>query len=246
MTLPVHAVGVGPGDPELLTLKGARLIREAALVVVPVGKPDAASHALAIVEGCLDRSRQEILPLVFPMTRDRAALTKAWDDAAREVLARWREGCRIVILTIGDPMLYSTALHLCRVMTEREPGMVIEYVPGVSSITATAARGGIPLGVGDERCAILPGEVSPDELAELCGRFGTLVFLKVARSLGTVVERVRSHWPCATFFLAGRVGTARELVTTRPETLSGSAVDYLSTLIVRQTPFTTPPDGGDP
>lgn len=245
MSLPIHAVGVGPGDPELLTLKGARLIRDAQVVVVPVGRADAASHALSIAEGNLDPSRQEIFPLVFPMTKDRTSLETAWGEAARRVLDQWRSGKRIVILTIGDPMLYSTTLHLCRSMTVLEPGIQIRYVPGVSSITASAARGGLPLGTGDERCAILPGDVTDEELETLCGSFETLVFMKVSRRLEKVISGIRRLWPAATLLLASRVGTGAEMVSLHPEELGDEQVEYLSTLIVRRSPFFPSPHGGD-
>jgi len=237
VTRPIHAVGVGPGDPELLTLKGARLIRGAEVIVVPVGRPDAVSHALSIVTDHVDPTRQEIIPLHFPMTADRSRLAEAWGEGAERVIERFDQGKGIVILTIGDPMLYSTTLYLCREIADRRPDIPITCHPGVSSITACAARGGVPLGMGDEWCAIIPGPVTEGDLADLCSRFDTLVFLKISRQFDTVLQTLSRFWDDPVTLLVSRVGSEGEMVVTDLSRLAGTTPDYLSTLIVRRTPF---------
>ncbi|GAB4301243.1 MAG: precorrin-2 C(20)-methyltransferase [Desulfuromonadia bacterium] len=233
----IHAIGVGPGDPELLTLEGVCLIRGADVIVAPVGRAGGESHALAIVSGHLDPARQEILTIHLPMTADREILTAAWREGAETIISRVEEGKGVVIVTIGDPMLYSTTLYLCREIVTLRPQIGIRYHPGVSSVTASAARGGIPLGIGDERCAIIPGVVTEDELLHLCRLFDTLVFLKISRQLERVVQTVSRLWDDPVTLLVSRVGTGQEQVVTDLSSIAGTIPDYLSTLVVRRTPF---------
>ena len=135
----LYAVGVGPGDPELLTLKAARVLRAADVIVAPTGTAEAASYALGIVAGHLDRSRQLVLERVFPMSRDEQELQPHWEATASEVAGHVRAGRTVAFVTIGDPLLYSTFLYLLRSLRERHADIAVEIIPGITSVGAAAA-----------------------------------------------------------------------------------------------------------
>ena len=230
----IYAVGIGPGDPELLTRKTERIIRSVPVVCAPTGATEAASYALSVVEHLLDRSRQEVLVQVFPMTRDGAELEAAWQEAAAMVLARVREGREVAFITLGDPFLYSTFLYLHRFVREWAPEVPVEIIPGVSSITAAAAAAGIPLGQGSERLAILPSAYTDDELRGYLRDFDTVVLLKVARMFDRVYGILRELGLERNAVFVRRVGSAVEEVVFDLNRLVGKDLDYLSLLIIRK------------
>ena len=230
----IYAVGVGPGDPELLTRKAERIIRDAAVVCTPTGAADAASYALSIVDHLLDRSRQEIIPMVFPMLKQGPALESAWAAAATDVIARIDGGQDVVFVTIGDPCLYSTFLYIDRIIRQQRPDIAIEIVPGITSVTAAAAAAGIPLGIGGERIAILPATYEDAELRATLDAFDTVVLMKVSRVFDRVHALLVELGRDRSAVFVRRVGSDRQEVVHDLATLVGQPLDYLSMLIVRK------------
>lgn len=228
----IYAVGVGPGDPELLTRKAERIIREVPVICAPTGAADAASYALSIVEPFIDRSRQEVLVQVFPMKKDQAGLDAFWEEAAAQVAARVRAGEDVAFITIGDPFLYSTFLYLYRIFQERYPDIPVEIVPGISSINAAAAAAGVPLGMTSDRIAILPATYEDDDLRRTFAAFDTVILMKVHRVFDRVYALLKELGLENRAVFVRRVGGAEEEVVTPLETLLGKKLDYLSLLIV--------------
>lgn len=230
----IYAVGVGPGDPEFLTRKAERIIRQSPVICTPTGQADAASYALSIVEELLDRSRQEIIIQIFPMTKDERALQSFWETAATEVLEKIDAGQDVAFITIGDPLLYSTFLYLYRIFRERRPDIPIEIVPGISSINAAAAAAGIPLGMAGERIAILPATYADAELRHTLRDFDTIVLMKVSRVFDRVYAILLEMGLEKNGAFIRRVGSAQEEVVFDLASLVGKQLDYLSMLIVRK------------
>ncbi len=230
----IYAVGVGPGDPELVTRKAERIIREAAVIFAPTGKEDAASYALSIVAELLDHSRQEIITQVFPMKKDEADLTGFWNKATATVMERIDAGQDVVFITIGDPLLYSTFLYLYRIFREQRPDITIEIVPGISSINAAAAAAGVPLGMAGERIAILPATYEDAELRRTLQEFDTVVLMKVSRVFDQVYAILKELGLAKNSVFIRRVGSDQEEVVFDIASLVGRPLDYLSMLIVRK------------
>jgi precorrin-2/cobalt-factor-2 C20-methyltransferase len=164
----LYAVGVGPGDPELLTRKAERILRSVPVIYSPTGAADAASYALSIIEPFLDRTRQEVLTRLFPMTKDESELVPLWEETAAEVAQRVREGQDVAFITIGDPLLYSTFLYLYRIFRDKYPEIDVEIVPGITSVGAAAAAAGVSLGLSADRLAILPATYEEQQLRQTC------------------------------------------------------------------------------
>jgi precorrin-2/cobalt-factor-2 C20-methyltransferase len=230
----IYAVGVGPGDPELLTRKAERIIRSAPVICAPTGAADAASYALSIVGDLIDPSRQEILTQVFPMMKKGPELEAAWEEAAGQVISRIDGGEDVVFITIGDPLLYSTFLYIHRIILQRRPDIPVEIVPGISSINAAAAAAGLPLGMAGERIAILPAVYEDDELRTTLGQFDTVVLMKVSRVFDRVYALLREMGLAERGVFVRRVGSDRQEVVFDLASLVGRELDYLSMLIVKK------------
>jgi len=235
----VYAVGVGPGDPELLTRKAERLLRQSPVICAPTGNADAASYALVIVEQFLDRDRQEVISQVFPMQKDQAGLEEFWERAAAQVADHVRAGRDVAFITIGDPFLYSTFLYLYRIFRADYPDIEVEVVPGISSINAAAAAAGLPLGMGGERIAILPAVYADDELRKALQDFDTVVLMKVHRVFDRVYGLLRELGLERNAVFVRRVGSRQQEVVVDLAGLLGKELDYLSMLIVAKNPSFT-------
>jgi precorrin-2/cobalt-factor-2 C20-methyltransferase len=130
---------------------------------------------------------QERLVLTFPMTKDPARLVPAWDQAFAAIGERLCRGLDVAFATEGDPSLYSTFIYLAGEAPRRWPGVAIEIVPGVSSITAVPAVTGVPLADGQERIAIVPATYGLTDLEALLAQFDTVVLMKIGPEMPRIV-----------------------------------------------------------
>ncbi len=229
----IYAVGVGPGDPELLTRKAERIIGQCPVICAPTGAADAASYALSIVEHLLDRSRQEVISRVFPMMKKGPELEAAWEEVANEVIERIDKGEDVAFITIGDPCLYSTFLYIYRIIREKRADIKVEIIPGISSINAAAAAAGIPLAIAGERIAILPATYENYELRKTLQEFDTVVLMKVSRVFDRVYGLLVELGLESSSVFIRRVGSPQQEVVFDLSTLVGRELDYLSMLIVK-------------
>jgi precorrin-2/cobalt-factor-2 C20-methyltransferase len=230
----IYAIGVGPGDPELLTRKAERILRSVPVICAPTAGPADSSYALSIIEPLLDLKRQEVIIQVFPMRKDQAGLDEFWQTAAAGVAERVRRGSDVAFITIGDPFIYSTFLYIYRILREKYPDIPVEVVPGVSSINAAAIAAGIPLGQASERIAIIPAAFEEKDLLKVLSDFDTVVLMKVSRvfdGIYALLKELGLEKKCA---FISRVGTAEEEVVFDLESLLGRKLDYLSMLIVKK------------
>lgn len=177
----LYGVGVGPGDPELLTLKALRLLREADVVAAP--DTGGESHtALSIVAKHIQG--KPILYCSAPMTRDPERLERAWQESADAICTRLEEGKTVVFITLGDPTIYSTYLYIHRKVLSR--GFRGELVPGVPSFCAAAAKLNVSLCEGEERLLIVPA--SHGGLEESLSVPANKVLMKSGRQLKELKE----------------------------------------------------------
>lgn len=188
MPATLYGVGVGPGAPDLITLRALAVLRRVPVLALPRGNDHGASMAWRILRPVLgDVPGQERLLLTFPMVKDPARLAPAWDRAFAAIGERLARGQDVAFATEGDPSLYSTFIYLAREAPRRWPGVAIEIVPGVSSVTAVPAVTGVPLADGQERIAIVPATYGVGDLAELLARFDTIVLMKIGGEMPRIV-----------------------------------------------------------
>lgn len=188
MTGKIYGVGVGPGDPELLTLKAARILREADLIAIP-GKEKETCTALAIAKKAVPEiEEKEILPVVFPMVKDKKILLESHERAARDLAEQLEKGKTAAFVTLGDPTVYSTYLYVHKRL--RALGYEAEIVSGVPSFCAAAARLSVGLGEEGGSIHILPGSYP---LGEGLSLSGTKILMKSGKQIGAVKQALKDR-----------------------------------------------------
>lgn len=177
----LYGVGLGPGDPELMTLKTARLISGADVVAFPslVGGE---SLARSIAAEMIPSSAIEI-SVEVPMTTDRRPAQKAYDRGAKEISGHLADGRNVVYLCEGDPFFYGSFMYIFARLSDK---FDVKVVPGVTSITACAASAGMPLVARNERMTVLPGPLPEAELKTRIEGAETVAIMKVGRHLAKI------------------------------------------------------------
>jgi precorrin-2/cobalt-factor-2 C20-methyltransferase len=224
-------VGVGPGDPELLTVKAVRAIREADVIFAPTRRAGGRSMALEIVASHVDPERQRVKVVPFPESR----AGETWDGAARHILAALGDDRRGVFLTEGDPMLFGSFGRLMTALRTLQPGLLIEIVPGVSSVTAAAAAAGVELTDYDDRLAIVPATTTLTEVDDALRQFNCVVILKVGVVLGDLLRLLDRHGLMDQAVYVRRCGWPEQEIIHEPRRLLADPPrDYFALLIVRR------------
>ncbi len=229
----LYGVGVGPGDPELITLKGLRVLRAAATVYVPASPVGRGSLARAIAAEHLDATHQRIVELPFAMRASPERMAAQWRANAAAIAEGLVGGADAAFLTEGDPMLYSTFVHVAGALRELRPDVRVVVVPGVSSVNAAAAVAGTPLADRDERLAVLPAAYDRDGLREVLRSFETVVLLKVASAVDRVIDDLEALGLVDAAVCVERCGWPEERVVRDVRVLRGAKLDYFSLMIVR-------------
>ncbi|HIX36543.1 MAG TPA: precorrin-2 C(20)-methyltransferase [Candidatus Blautia pullistercoris] len=184
----LYGVGVGPGDPELLTLKALRLIKENEVIAVP-GKEIQASVAYQIVKGAYEElDEKTLIPVAMPMTKDPQVLKANHDKAADQVESYLKEGKNVVFLTLGDTTVYSTYLYVHKRILER--GYEAEIVSGITSFCAVAARLNMGLVEADQPLHVIPATYKAQEMDEILELPGTKVLMKTGKKMKQVKESI--------------------------------------------------------
>jgi precorrin-2/cobalt-factor-2 C20-methyltransferase len=179
----LHLVGVGPGDPELLTLKAARLLASVPVVAYPT-TGEGSALALQIATTHLNASAEH-LPVAIPMSVERGPAQAAYDGAAQAILAHVQAGRDVAWLCEGDPLFYGSAMYLVARVGAHAP---IAVVPGVTSLTAAAAAIGRPLAARNEMLKILPAPLDDETLRSELEATPAAAIIKVGRHF----DRVRN------------------------------------------------------
>lgn len=231
-------VGVGPGDPELLTLKGLRTLQEADEVFVPVGDTGEIGRAEAVVRAHLGEDAGRIRRLLFALSDDPDARARNWTTAAQEVGEALREEKVCAFATIGDPNLYSTFTYLTQAVKEVVPEVEVNTVPGITAMQDLASRSGKVLVLRDERLALLPFTAGKTALRGALEGFETVVCYKGGGRLGEVLEVAEEVGRLKDGTYGSRLGMEGEEIVRASEML-GREGTYLSTVI-----FTRGDEGG--
>lgn len=193
MTARLVGVGVGPGAPDLLTLRAVKLLREADLRVAPRASDYATSTAWTIAAPHLEGCRGETVFATFPMSTDPDRVRPAVGKALGAIAPAIEAGKTVAFLTEGDPSVFSTFTYLRTLASRRWPDLPIEVVPAVSSLTAVPAAAGIALADGQERVAIVPAAYGTGDLGDILDRFDTTLIMKIGPAMDEVVDLVEER-----------------------------------------------------
>ena len=228
-----YGVGVGPGDPELLTIRAQRLLETVAAVCYTQLDNGAPSFALNVVQGLLAQTA-ELLPIVIP-SDDSPVSHDTWHEAAGRISSKLREGQDVAFITEGDPMLYSEFPHLIdHVRAEGIDGLNVEVVPGVPSVMAAAASSGVPLVTQGQRLAILPTVYGIDDLREAITNYDTIVLMEIDRNLMNALANLESLGLAGRAIYVRQASTASERVIDDISKLTDEDYDYFSLLIIKR------------
>jgi precorrin-2/cobalt-factor-2 C20-methyltransferase len=233
-------IGVGPGDPDLLTVKAVKAIHNADIIMCPASNEDRPSIALSVVSSLIDESKnQEIVKLIFPMTKDKDILKQTWKRNAKIMAETVLTGKNVVYLTVGDPFLYSTWIYMHKDLKENYPDMNISVIPGIVSIFTFAAKVGVSVAEGAEKVAIIPSCYDLSSVKEIAKHSESMIFLKDGRYFDQVIKVLKeSGFPDDSIFAIGQdLGTENEIIRkmTLGEVTDGTlTTKYFSILVVKR------------
>jgi precorrin-2/cobalt-factor-2 C20-methyltransferase len=238
----LYVIGVGPGDPELLTLKAVRILREVPCICVPKGKEEGSSLALSIVQKILNLEGKEIIDAHFPMVRTKSsevrkfftsALDNKWAETVKNILNKLNKGINVAFITIGDPTIYSTFFYLYDKLLECNPELNIEIIPGVSSINTAAARAKLSLSLADEKIAVLPATYTND-MREILEKFDTVVLMKVHRVFDKLLQTLDEMRLLSSAVYISKAAMEDEKIFNNIRDVKKEDLNYFSMVIIKK------------
>ncbi len=228
----LYGIGVGPGDPELITLKALKVLQKTPYIFAASSSKNTYSVALDIIRSHLNGSRVEQLP--FPMTQEAGVLEDAWEKNARRVLEVLATGADAAFITLGDPMTFSTFGYLLKSIKRLNPAVPVITIPGITSYNAAAALIHTPISEGGESFVVMSGAMGPDRLKELLKVTDNIVLLKTYRHKDSILETLEELGLLDRATCISRCGLDGETVVQDVSTLKGQPLPYLSMLIVKK------------
>lgn len=228
-----YGLGVGPGDPELLTLKAVNILNKVDYICVPQAGEDKESLALSIVEKNIDCEGRKI-KLHFPMTCAQEELDRNRDLAAAKIKRHLNSGENLAFITIGDPLLYSTYIYILNRLKKAELEYKIETVPGITSFSASTAGYNLPLARNNDNIAILADVEDESKLEETLNNFETTVIMKLPKNFQTVYEVLEKLGLKKNAIMVSKCGQKEGFYTEDLDSLNADEIEYLSLLIVKQ------------
>ena len=229
----LYGLGVGPGDPELLTVKAFRKLKEAPVIAFPKKRKGSKSYAQRIIDVYLTPGEKEMLGLVFPMTKDPVILEREWSNTVELVWEKLKTGKDVAFVTEGDPLLYSTFIHMMNLFKERYPEVKIQIVPGISSINGAASRLGIALAEGDDHLAIIPARDDYETMKKAIVENDCVIFIKVAKVMDLMLSILRELDLVEKASVVTKVTSDEEIVWDIRE-LDRADLEYLTLMVVRK------------
>jgi precorrin-2/cobalt-factor-2 C20-methyltransferase len=223
-----YGLGVGPGDPELITVKALTILQQVPLVLAPRSR-EGRSLAADIVQYHLPQARIEYLE--FPMTEDAAKLQAAWQQAVTKV-GTLLANQSVAFVTLGDPLLYGTYLYLYRGLKESYPEVNIKTVPGIPGMCAVAACSNFYLTAENDRLLLLTGKIELDKFEEYCRSFETIVIYKPRANFGELLQRFYQVAPMGTGIMVERCGMAAEKILALRREYCPPVIDYFTIVIL--------------
>lgn len=228
----LYGIGVGPGDPELISLKGLRRFQEVPVVAFPAGVGGKAGIAEQIVQAWL-QPQQVQLALNFPYVQDSQILEQAWQTAAAQVWGYLQQGQDVAFISEGDVSFYSTFSHLSRTLQMHHPQAQIQAIPGVCSPLAAAAELGLPLTLQGDRLVVLPALYRVSELESILDWADVVVLLKVSSVYDQVLSILAQRNLLASSFIVERATSPQQVIYPNLCDRPCLELPYFSLLVIR-------------
>ena len=226
-----YGIGVGPGDPELLTVKAINALKEIDVLIAPKTEKKSDSVALSIAQPYLKPS-VEIVYQTFPMVRDFAEETEVFETNKAEILEHLSGGQNVGFATLGDPMFYSTYIYIFRLLKGCDVKIVT--IPGVPAFLAIAAQIGRPVVFGNDILTIIPATAELDAIKNALARADSTVLMKVYKNFPEIVAALKSYDMIEDAILVSRCGLDDEKIITDVAAHKDENLNYLSTILTRR------------
>jgi precorrin-2/cobalt-factor-2 C20-methyltransferase len=228
----LFGIGVGPGDPELLTLKAAKILGRVQVVFAAASTKNSYSLAVNIARPHIPDSTP-VRMLRFPMTRDKIETRKAWNEHAQTIMRELECGNDTAFLTLGDSLTYSTYGYILRLIKESAPHIPVQTVPGIASYQAAAACLNTPLVEGEETLMVISGAKGGDRLRQLSIKPENIVFLKAYRNVPDISSALGESGSYQTCVGVKNCGQADEEIIPDMNELCRRAPDYWTLIIAK-------------
>lgn len=227
----LYGIGIGTGDPELITLKGWRQLQNVPVVAFPSGLNNQPGVAETIIQPWL-KPEQIQLPLKFPYLQDESLLQQAWIQAAEKVWDYLNQGQNVAFACEGDISFYSTFNYLAQTLSQNHPQALIEVIPGIASPMAAAAVLGLPLTIRDQRLTILPALYHIDRLEEALNSSEVVVLMKVSSVYEQVWQLLKERNLFKQAYIVERATQPNQKIYTHLEQFPQLSLSYFSLLII--------------
>ncbi len=225
-----YGIGIGPGDPDLITMKAIKLLHEVDVIVCPEARKGKGSFAFDIARPHLPET-YETLHLEFPMVHDYEVMERAWKENAQIISDHVRQGKKVGFITLGDPTVYSTYMYL---LPYFEADIPVETIPGITSFCAAAAHQNLPLAKWEETFGIVPLKHGCETANQALDHYDNVVIMKPSHDPVRLAEILEEKGLEDKFVLITKVSTETENVIKDINVLKEGKVPYLSTMIVKK------------
>jgi precorrin-2/cobalt-factor-2 C20-methyltransferase len=225
----LYGVGVGPGDPDLVTIKAIQILQKADLIICPEKAKGAGSTALGIVKKHIENRLDHVRLMVFPMTGKKETWEPAWRNNAEAIVEAWKAGKEIAFLTLGDPSIYSTWSYLQGYLPEE---LQPEWIPGVSSFCAVAARLQTDLVLGDQNLAIVSSS-DEEAMRNALEWTDTLVVMKPKRAIASIHQILVDENLTGSWEMVSNCGKGIEKITRGSVDEFPEEIPYFATMIIK-------------
>lgn len=227
-----YGIGVGPGDPELLTVKAINAIREVDVIIAPKTEKKDGSVALSIARPYL-KEDVEIVYQVFPMVVRFEESTEAWEANKNEILSLLQAGKKVAFLTLGDPMFYSTYIYVYRLLEQEQ--VDIRTIPGIPAFCAVGSKLGYPIVEGNDVLSIIPATADAKKIKDVIAVSDNVVLMKVYKNFSSIVDVLEENNMTDKAVMVSRCGLPDEEKIEDIVAEKDKKVNYLSTILTRRT-----------
>ena len=228
----LYGIGVGPGDSKLMTAKAIDILQQADVIITPKTEKKTDSVAWQIADPYIP-AHIEVLPIVFPMVPDLKIQEQYWEENRKQIAKVLDAGKKVVFLTLGDPMFYSTYMYIYRAL---EPaGYQIETIPGIPAFLAIASYLGRPVAEQEDVVTVLPATAPAEKMERVIAVSDSLVIMKVYKSWPTVKALLAKYGMLDKAVMISRAGLPDEEVFTDLASIPEDAkLNYLSTILTKK------------
>ena len=230
---PVVFVSLGPGEPELITVKGLRILQQADIILCPatITKNGTVSSRAADIMLPLEIANDKIQLFPVPMSKDRSKALNVYGEICKAAMDHYKAARRVVVVAEGDAGFYSSIHYVYDKL--HEVGIPVSSIPGIPAFIASGAIAGLHIVQQEERLMVIPGNTTAEELYQLLAGEITVVIMKLSQCVDELHAFIGDH-PTYHYHYFENIGTENEYYSSNREELAEKAFPYFSLMIIRK------------